>query len=58
LVAGTLFGEMIFGLIATLISCSRSRDGAWIVIVGGAPPSPFVASQRFEVGSFRLRRAA
>ena len=35
MVAGTLFGGMILGLIATLINFNGSLNGAWIMISGG-----------------------
>ena len=58
LVAGTLFGGMIFGLIATLINFNGSLNGAWIMIIGGVLLFVFIVLQRFLVGSFRLRSAA
>jgi simple sugar transport system permease protein len=57
MVAGTLFGGMIFGLIATLIDFNGSLNGAWIMIVGGVLLFLFIVLQRFLVGSFRLRSA-
>ena len=58
LVVGTLFGGMIFGLIATLINFNGSLNGAWIMIVGGVLLFLFIVLQRFLLGSFRLRSAA
>ncbi len=63
LVAGTLFGGMIFGLIATLINFNGSLNGARIMIVGGVLLFLFIVLQlivlqRFLVGSFRLRSVA
>jgi ribose/xylose/arabinose/galactoside ABC-type transport system permease subunit len=58
LVAGTLFGGMIFGLIATLINFNGSLNGAWIMIIGGVLLFLFIVLQRFLVGSLGLRSAA
>jgi len=58
MVGGTLFGGMIFGLIATLINFNGSLNGAWIMIIGGVLLFLFIVLQRFLVGSFRLRSAA
>jgi len=58
MVAGTLFGGMIFGLIATLIDFNGSLNGAWIMIIGGVLLFLFIVLQRFLVGSFRLRSVA
>jgi hypothetical protein len=55
-IGATLFGGMIFGLIATPINFNESLNGAWVMIVGGALPP--VALQRFPVGSFWLPSAA
>ena len=58
MVGGTLFGGMIFGLIATLINFNGSLNGAWIMIIGGVLLFLFIVLQRFLLGSFRLRSAA
>jgi ribose/xylose/arabinose/galactoside ABC-type transport system permease subunit len=58
MVAGTLFGGMILGLIATLINFNGSLNGAWIMISGGVLLFLFIVMQRFLVGSFSLGRAA
>ena len=55
MVAGTLFGGMILGLIATLINFNGSLNGAWIMIAGGLLLFIFIVMQRSLVGSFRLR---
>ena len=55
MVAGTLFGGMIFGLIATLINFNGSLNGAWIMISGGILLFLFIVMQRSLVGSFKLR---
>ncbi len=54
MVAGTLFGGMILGLIATLIDFNGSLNGAWIMISGGILLFIFIVMQRSLVGSFRL----
>ena len=58
LVAGTLFGGMILGLIATLINFNGSLNGAWIMISGGVLLFLFIVMQRSLLSSFRLRSAA
>ena len=58
MVAGTLFGGMILGLIATLINFNGSLNGAWIMISGGILLFLFIVMQRSLVGSFKLRGAA
>jgi len=58
MVAGTLFGGMILGLIATIINFNGSLNGAWIMITGGVLLFLFIVMQRFLVGSFNLRGAA
>ena len=58
MVAGTLFGGMILGLIATLIIFNGSLNGAWIMITSGVLLFLFIVMQRSLVGSFSLRRAA
>jgi simple sugar transport system permease protein len=55
MVAGTLFGGMILGLIATLINFNGSLNGAWIMISGGILLFLFIVMQRSLVGSFKLR---
>ncbi len=57
LVAGTLFGGMILGLIATLINFNGSLNGAWIMISGGVLLFVFIVVHRSLVGSLRLGRA-
>jgi ribose/xylose/arabinose/galactoside ABC-type transport system permease subunit len=54
MVAGTLFGGMILGLIATLINFNGSLNGAWIMIAGGVLLFIFIVMQRSLVGSFRF----
>ncbi len=58
MVAGTLFGGMILGLIATLIIFNGSLNGAWIMISSGVLLFLFIVVQRSLVGSFSLRRTA
>ena len=58
LVAGTLFGGMILGLIATLINFNGSLNGAWIMISGGVLLFLFIVMQRSLVGSLSFRKAA
>jgi galactofuranose transport system permease protein len=55
MVAGTLFGGMILGLIATLINFNGSLNGAWIMISGGVLLFLFIVMQRSLVSSFKLR---
>lgn len=55
LVAGTLFGGMILGLISTLIIFHGSLNSAWIMIVSGMLLFAFIVLHRFLVGSFDLR---
>lgn len=55
MVAGTLFGGMILGLIATLIIFNGSLNGAWIMIVSGVLLFVFIVLQRSLVGSFSAR---
>jgi galactofuranose transport system permease protein len=57
-VAGTLFGGMILGLIATLINFNGSLNGAWIMISGGLLLFIFIVLQRFLVGSLKLGAAS
>jgi simple sugar transport system permease protein len=54
MVAGTLFGGMILGLIATLINFNGSLNGAWIMISGGVLLFIFIVMQRSLVGSFKF----
>jgi len=56
-VAGTLFGGMILGLIATLINFNGTLNGAWIMISGGLLLLLFILLQRFLVGSLKLGAA-
>jgi simple sugar transport system permease protein len=58
MVAGTLFGGMILGLIATIIIFNGSLNGAWIMIISGVLLFVFIVMQRSLVGSLRLRGAA
>ncbi len=55
MVAGTLFGGLILGLIATLINFNGSLNGAWIMISGGVLLCLFIVMQRSLLSSFRLR---
>lgn len=55
MVAGTLFGGMILGLISTLIIFNGSLNSAWIMISSGILLFAFIVMQRFLVGSFNLR---
>jgi len=57
LVAGTLVGGMILGLIATLINFNGSLNGAWIMISSGALLFVFIVLQRSLIGASRLRSA-
>ena len=57
MVAGTLFGGMILGLISTLIIFNGSLNSAWILIISGALLFGFIVLHRFLVGSFDLRGA-
>jgi simple sugar transport system permease protein len=58
MVAGTLFGGMILGLIATMIVFNGSLNGAWIMIISGVLLFVFIVMQRSLVGSLRLRGTA
>ncbi|RBP13817.1 monosaccharide ABC transporter membrane protein (CUT2 family) [Roseiarcus fermentans] len=58
MVAGTLFGGMILGLIATIIIFNGTLNGAWIMIVSGVLLFVFIVLQRSLVGSLRMRGAA
>lgn len=55
MVAGTLFGGMILGLISTLIIFNGSLNSAWIMISSGALLFAFIVMQRFLVSSLNLR---
>ena len=55
MVAGTLFGGMILGLIATLIIFDGSLNSAWILISSGVLLFAFIVLHRFLVGYFGLR---
>jgi simple sugar transport system permease protein len=55
LVAGTLFGGMILGLISTLIIFHGSLNSAWIMISSGLLLFAFIVLHRSLVGSFDLR---
>lgn len=55
MVAGTLFGGMILGLISTLIIFQGSLNSAWIMISSGALLFVFIILHRFLVSSFNLR---
>jgi simple sugar transport system permease protein len=57
MVAGTLFGGMILGLIAMLINFNGSLNGAWIMISGGVLLFLFIIMQRTIVRSFKLTNA-
>ncbi|MBL4807364.1 MAG: sugar ABC transporter permease YjfF [Rhodobacteraceae bacterium] len=52
LVAGTLFGGMILGLISTLIIFHGSLNSAWIMISSGILLFVFIVMHRFLIGSF------
>ncbi len=58
MVAGTLFGGMILGLISTMIIFNGSLNGAWIMITSGVLLFLFIVMQRSLVGSFSLRQTA
>jgi galactofuranose transport system permease protein len=57
MVAGTLFGGMILGLIAIIIDFNGSLNGAWIMISSGILLFVFIVMQRSLVGSLRYRGA-
>lgn len=57
MVAGTLFGGMILGLIATIINFQGTLNSAWIMISGGVLLFIFIVLQKAIVGSLSLRRA-
>lgn len=58
MVAGTLFGGLILGLIATMIDFNGSLNGAWIMIVSGLLLFLFILAQRLIMRSFMMRRTA
>lgn len=55
MVAGTLFGGMILGLISTLIIFNGSLNSAWILISSGVLLFAFIVLHRFLIGYFGLR---
>lgn len=55
MVAGTLFGGMILGLIATLIIFNGTLNSAWILISSGVLLFGFIVLHRFLVSSFGLK---
>ena len=55
LVAGTLFGGMILGLISTLIIFNGSLNSAWILISSGVLLFGFIVLHRFLISSFNLK---
>lgn len=55
MVAGTLFGGMILGLISTLIIFNGSLNSAWIMISSGILLFLFIVLHRFLVSTFGLR---
>ncbi len=55
LVAGTLFGGMILGLISTLIIFNGSLNSAWILISSGVLLFAFIVLHRFLISSFNLK---
>ncbi len=57
MVAGTLFGGMILGLISTLIIFNGSLNSAWILISSGVLLFAFIVMHRFLVSSFDLKGA-
>jgi simple sugar transport system permease protein len=54
MVAGTLFGGMILGLISTLIIFNGSLNSAWIMISSGVLLFIFIVLHRFLVSSFDI----
>jgi simple sugar transport system permease protein len=54
MVAGTLFGGMILGLISTLIIFNGSLNSAWIMISSGVLLFAFIVLHRFLVSSFDI----
>ncbi len=57
MVAGTLFGGMILGLISTLIIFDGSLNSAWILIISGMLLFIFIVLHRFLVSSFNIKEA-
>ena len=55
MIAGTLFGGMILGLIATLIIFNGTLNSAWILISSGLLLFGFILLHRFLVSSFGLK---
>lgn len=55
MVAGTLFGGMILGLISTLIIFDGTLNSAWIMIISGALLFAFIVMHKFLVGTFNIR---
>ncbi len=55
MVAGTLFGGMILGLISTLIIFDGSLNSAWILIISGMLLFAFIVLHRFLVSSFNIK---
>ncbi|MCO6184685.1 galactofuranose ABC transporter, permease protein YjfF [Rhizobium sp. L1K21] len=55
MVAGTLFGGMILGLISTLIIFNGSLNSAWIMISSGILLFAFIVLHRFLVSSFNVK---
>ncbi len=55
MVAGTLFGGMILGLISTLIIFDGSLNSAWILISSGILLFAFIVLHRFLVSSFNMK---
>jgi simple sugar transport system permease protein len=58
MVAGTLFGGMILGLISTLINFNGSLNSAWIMISGGVLLFLFIVLQKSIMSSLGLRQTA
>lgn len=54
MVAGTLFGGMILGLISTLIIFNGSLNSAWIMISSGVLLFAFIVLHKFLVSSFDI----
>lgn len=58
MVAGTLFGGMILGLISTLIIFNGSLNSAWIMIISGFLLFIFIVMHRVLVSSFDIKGRA
>jgi simple sugar transport system permease protein len=58
MVAGTLFGGMILGLISTLINFNGSLNSAWIMISGGVLLFLFIVLQKSIMSSLGLRHTS